>query len=239
MRKIITAFNNSALKDFLALLFPNLCLACRKRQATVDKILCLSCQQRLPKTDFHLMAENEFTDRFWGRIVLEAGAALFYFTKDSAVQALIHQLKYGDKPNVGIQLGEWYGRTLKEHRPFSMIDVIVPVPLHPKRQRQRGYNQSTQFAIGLSTAMKIPYKKDALVRTIATSTQTQKTRLERFENVLQAFEVNPSSKLEGKHILLVDDVLTTGATLEACATKLLAVPNVKVSMATIAIAGVE
>ena len=226
------------LKDALSLLFPNLCLACRAKQATVDKILCLSCQHRLPKTDFHQLPENEFTDRFWGRIELEAGAALFHFTKDSPVQRLIHQLKYGDKPNVGVQLGEWYGRTLKKYPPFSKVDLIVPVPLHPQRQRQRGYNQSTQFAIGLSTSMHLPYQKNALIRTISTSTQTQKTRLERFENVLQAFEVARPTTLVGKHILLVDDVLTTGATLEACAIQLLAVPNVKVSMATIAIAGI-
>jgi len=223
-------------KDFLSLFFPNLCLACRHNQASGENILCLSCQQHLPFTDFHRMSENEFTDRFWGRISLEAGVALLYFTKDSKVQSLIHLLKYGDRPNVGIQLGRLYGSILKNYFPFGEIELIVPVPLHPRKQRSRGYNQSTQFAIGLSESMNIPYLEDALERAIPTSTQTRKSRLERFENVLTAFQVHQAKAISGKHILLVDDVLTTGATMEACATKLLELPEVKVSMATIAIA---
>jgi len=223
-------------KDFLSLFFPNLCLACRQKQAGKENILCLSCQHQLPFTDFHKMPENEFTDRFWGRIALEKGAALFYFTKDSKVQNLIHLLKYGDRPNVGIQLGRLYGSILKTDASLEAIDLIVPVPLHPRKQRSRGYNQSTQFAIGLSESMQIPYLEHALVRTVQTSTQTRKSRLERFENVLLAFQVKEATAISGKHILLVDDVLTTGATLEACAIKLLEVPEVKVSMATIAIA---
>lgn len=223
-------------KDFLSLFFPNLCLACRQNQASAENILCLSCQQHLPFTDFHRMPENEFTDRFWGRIPLEAGAALLYFTKESKVQNLIHLLKYGDRPNVGIQLGKLYGAILKAYFPFKEIELIVPVPLHPQKQRSRGYNQSTQFAIGLSESMNIPYLEDALKRTIQTSTQTRKSRLERFENVLLAFQVHQANAISGKHILLVDDVLTTGATMEACAAKLLELPEVKVSMATIAIA---
>ncbi len=222
--------------DFLSLFFPLLCLLCRHNQRNRDQPLCLACQAKLSPTNLHLYPENEFTDRFVGRIPLETAAALYYFTKTSKIQTLLHLLKYGDRPMIGVQLGRWYGHLLKEQSLFSTIDLIIPVPLHPIRARQRGYNQSTQFAIGLSEALHIPYRTGVLERHIYTPTQTGKNRVERLENVLTAFQLKEKELIEGKHILLVDDVLTTGATLEACALQLLEVPNVKISMATIAIA---
>ena len=137
---------------------------------------------------------------------------------------------------IGVQLGKWYGHILKEQSLFSTIDLIIPVPLHPKRERQRGYNQSTQFAIGLSETLNIPYRENVLKRQLYTPTQTGKNRVERLENVLPAFQLKQKEVIAGKHVLLVDDVLTTGATLEACALQLLEASNVKISMATIAIA---
>ena len=222
--------------DFLSLFFPLLCLLCRYNQRYEHQPLCLACQAKLSPTNLHLHRENEFTDRFIGRIQLETAAALYYFSKTSKVQTLLHLLKYGDRPMIGIQLGRWYGHLLKEQAHYSTIDLIIPVPLHPKRERQRGYNQSTQFAIGLSEALNIPYRSSVLERQIYTPTQTGKNRVERLENVLTAFHLKEKDVIAGKNVLLVDDVLTTGATLEACALQLLEVPNVKISMATIAIA---
>ena len=222
--------------DFLSLFFPLLCLLCRYNQRSTTQPLCIACQAKLAPTNLHLHQENEFTDRFEGRVQLELGASLYYFSKTSKVQKLLHLLKYGDRPMIGVQLGKWYGHILKEQSLFSTIDLIIPVPLHPKRERQRGYNQSTQFAIGLSETLNIPYRENVLKRQLYTPTQTGKNRVERLENVLPAFQLKQKEVIAGKHVLLVDDVLTTGATLEACALQLLEASNVKISMATIAIA---
>lgn len=222
--------------DFLGLLYPNLCLACEKNTPTKGNVICLSCQYYLPKTKFHLERENRFTERFWGRVPIDAGAALYFFTKGSRTQNLIHKLKYEGKTKVGIKLGNLYGKMLKDSPYFSNVDLIVPVPLHPKKEQQRGYNQSDLFAKGLSEEMEVPWSKKALIRTAMTETQTKKSRSARVKNVNDVFQVNQPKRLKGKHILLVDDVMTTGATLEACATKILTVGDVKISFATIAIA---
>jgi len=190
----------------------------------------------MPETDFHLQEENSFTDRFWGRLPLEAGAAMLYFRRHGLTQNLMHNLKYRGKREVGTELGRIYGRQLATSDLFKGIDVIIAVPLHPRKERWRGFNQSDYFAQGLSESMQIPHWKNMLIRTLATESQTTKSRFERLENMQDAFQVKNPKTLEAKHILLVDDVLTTGATLEACALKLLEVPDTKVSMATIAIA---
>ncbi len=227
------------LKHFFSLFFPNLCLACGEGLLSSDEVICLPCRINLPKTNMHRMKENHFTDRLWGRVPLQSGAAMYLFSKGTKVQALIHKLKYKNKPAIGVKLGQQYGKTLKEATMFSSIDLIVPVPLHPRKERKRGYNQSDQFAIGLSKSMKKPWLKNGLKRLNYSQSQTTKSRFERYANVLSAFEVDSREELEGKHILLVDDVLTTGATLEACASKILEVPNTKISMVTIAIGGVN
>ena len=226
---------NKYVRDFVSLFYPNLCLSCGNNLPYNQEVLCLSCQYQLPKTDHHLMAENAFTEKFWGRIPIKAGAAMYYYDKKDKVRNLIKQLKYHNKPFIGIKLGQLYGKTLRASTLFQEIDLIVPVPLHPKKLHQRGYNQSDQFAIGLSENMNIPWDKNILARPIFTETQTQKSKMDRFANVEHAFTVENPQKIEGKHLLLVDDVLTTGATLEACAAKLLKTPGVKISMATMAI----
>jgi len=211
-------------------------MACGENSPMPEQVICTSCQYYLPKTNFQLEKENTFTDRLWGRFPMHTGAAFYHFIKGGRVQRLIHNLKYNNKPEVGYRIGIKYGEILKQAPLYSDCDVIIPVPLHPKRKRQRGYNQSETFAKGLSESMEIKYYKNALIRTKSTATQTKKSRLERLENVGTAFQINRPEHLQGKKILIVDDVLTTGATLEACALKILEVPGVRISMVTIGMA---
>lgn len=224
--------------ELLSLFYPKLCLACQSNAPVNNQILCVHCSFKLPQTQFHLHKENAFTERFWGRLTLETGASLYRFTKGGHVQNLIHHLKYKGRREAGIKSGEYYGRQLKQSPHFSGIDLILPVPLHPKKKHQRGYNQSDMIARGLSKSMAIPWAADILIRKTFSETQTQKSRMERLENVAQAFTITDPSKIEGKHILIVDDVITTGATLEICALKILEVLDTKVSMVTLAFADV-
>jgi len=224
------------MNDFAGLLYPRLCLACAERQPPRGSLVCASCQLKLPRTDHHELQENAFTERFWGRVPIFSGAAMFHFVKGGRAQHLLHQLKYEGKQEIGVLLGEWYGRDLRDSPWFRSVEAIVPVPLHPRKERLRGYNQSDTFARGLSRSMRVPWYKNGLHRRVFTETQTKKGRLERFGNVEEVFEVGEPSILAGKHLLLIDDVITTGATLEACAHTLLGLPGVKVSMATIAMA---
>jgi len=223
-------------KNFLGLFYPNLCLACERNTPVHGGVICLPCQYYLPKTKFHLDRENAFTERFWGRVPIDAGAALFYFSKGSRTQNLVHKLKYDGKRKVGVKLGNLYGGMLNKSPYFSNIDVIVPVPLHPRKERKRGYNQSDLFAQGLAEEMELPRLPNGLIRRVASDTQTRMTRAERLINVTDAFAVKNKKALEGKHVLLVDDVMTTGATLEACASQILGCEGARVSMATIAFA---
>ena len=223
-------------EDFLALLYPRLCLACEKNIPPRWDVICITCQHFLPKTKFHLERENPFTEHFWGRVPIHAGASLYHFVKGGRTQELIHKLKYNGKREVGIKLGHLYGRALKSSPYFSKIDLIIPVPLHPRKEKIRGYNQSSMFAMGLSETMEIPWSGRILLRTEMTTTQTKKSRLERLENVREAFHLKNPKTVRGKHLLLVDDVMTTGATLEACAEKILEAESAKVSFATIAFA---
>ena len=231
MRSLLSPF-----EDFLGLFYPHLCLACETHAPPHGQHLCTHCRATLPEARFHLQKENPFTERFWGRVNLQSGAALFLFTKESRVQHLLHQLKYKGKREIGVFLGQQFGASLKRSPYFAGVEVIVPVPLHPKKLRIRGYNQSECFAKGLSDSMGIPYLKDGLRRVVHAESQTRKHREERLSNVQDAFMVSSPETLKGRQVLLVDDVLTTGATLETCANKLLKLEGTSVSMATIAIA---
>lgn len=231
MRKTITR----ACQDIVGLIYPNLCMACERKVPPRKQMVCVSCRVKLLPTNYHLNKENPFTERFWGRIPIEAGAAMFPFVQGGKTQHLIHQLKYNKKFSIGVELGKWYGHQLKKSPFFQKIDIIIPVPLHPEKEYKRGYNQADAIAIGLAETMQLPWSKKVLKRGVFSDSQTTKSRMARFENVMKAFYVNLANPIRHKHVLLVDDVLTTGATLEACATKLLAVDNTKVSLATIAI----
>lgn len=223
-------------EGFLHLLFPEICAACGLDLPAANSCFCLKCRLALAPSDMYLLRENEFTDRFWGRLPLQSGAALYYFTRKSPIQRALHQLKYHNKPDIGIKIGREFGLRLRQSEVFRSVDLILPVPLHPRKERIRGYNQSMMFARGMAEAMEIPASGTALIRNRFTASQTRKKRIERFENVEQVFSVKKPALLEGKHLLLVDDVLTTGATLEICGHTLLCVPGTRLSLATIAIA---
>ena len=173
---------------------------------------------------------------FWGRIKIHSAASFLNFTKSGRVQKLVHQLKYKGKKEVGVLLGELYGSELKHAELYKDIDLVIPIPLHWKKQKKRGFNQSEMFGRGLAKAMNIRLDTVSLYRKVDTETQTKKSRIQRWENVSEVFALKSEAHLEGKHILLVDDVITTGSTMEASANKLLEIPGVKVSLATIAFA---
>ena len=222
------------LDDFINLIFPRICACCGNSLWKHEKVICTFCDFHLPKTGFHLEKDNPVTFTFYGRVRIESGAAFYYFNKGNRAQKLVHQLKYKGRKDIGVFLGEKYGILLRQSSHFETVDLILPVPLHKKKRMQRGYNQSEEFAKGLSATMKIPFDPYALYRCKATETQTRKSRYRRWQNVEEMFAVKDPVQLEGKHILLVDDVITTGATLEACIQTLISIPGVKVSVAAIA-----
>ncbi|MEO6758927.1 MAG: ComF family protein [Saprospiraceae bacterium] len=223
-------------RGFLHLAYPQLCVACGADVPTASTCFCLRCRTKLSPTGMHLLRENEFTERFWGRLWLEGAAAMYYFQRKSPIQRALHQLKYQNQPQVGVQIGREFGRILRQSPLYQTIEGIVPVPLHPRKERSRGYNQSAMLARGLGEVMHLPVLNGALVRPLFSTTQTRKKRMERFENVGGVFAIQHPERLQGKHLLLVDDVLTTGATLETCGQLLLGLPDTRLSMATIAIA---
>ncbi len=223
-------------RDFFSLLYPQVCPACKERPPIRGDIFCIHCYYKLPYTDYHLSNDNMMLDRFWGRLELEMATAIFLFAKGSRTQNVIHALKYKQKKEIGIRLGEDYGIKLKENPILKTVNLILPVPLHLKKLKKRGYNQSDLFAKGLSLGMNIPWSKNHIKCIKESSTQTRKSRLERLENAANSFTIDNPNDLRGKHLLIVDDVITSGATLEACGLKVLEIENTKISFATIAIA---
>ena len=225
------------LRPILDLMYPPVCLACQQELPASAEMLCLHCWYELPETHQHVCLENAFAEIFWGRVPIVAGAALYYFSKSGRVQRLIHQLKYERKSVIGIELGTYYGSQLRQVAPFNTTQVVVPVPLHPKKEKDRGYNQANVFGEGMAKSLGVPVCCEVLKKNEHTLSQTQKSRLGRMQNVQQSFRLGNPEDVKGKHVLLVDDVLTTGATLEACASLLMEVEGVSVSLATIAMAG--
>jgi ComF family protein len=222
------------LKNLLKLIFPKLCYGCNELLLLNEEIICSSCRHDLPLTNHHLNQNNNTTKKFYGIIDLEFGASMLYFHKKGIVQSLIHQLKYKGRVEIGNLLGEWYGNEIKDIEIIKNIDYIVPVPLHTRRIKERGYNQVESFCKALSNKTDIPYIDKLLVRTKYNKTQTKKSKNERQENVQNIFNANFNENNFGKHYLLVDDVITSGATLELCAKALLKIPNSKISIITIA-----
>ncbi len=207
-------------EDLLQLLFPNLCTGCDQPLLKSEQLLCLNCRYDLPYTDFQLYADNPVARQLWGRIPCAFAMAMLYFNKGSRVQRILHELKYKGKPELGVLLGELLAERLRDQPLMPEIDLVIPVPLHKKRQRQRGYNQSACIAEGLAKALAIPVYKDVLLKTKSTSSQTKKGRFSRYENLRSAFLVHDEGLIAGKNVLIIDDVITTGATLEACGSAL-------------------
>ena len=224
------------LADFVSLLFPQLCPACGVSLMAGEHIICTDCRFTLPFTNFHLQPDNIVAKQFWGKLDLEAAYALYFFAKGGKVQNLMHHFKYKGMPEIGVLLGNIAGEQLAKNDIFRTAEVIIPVPLHKKRLKERGYNQSACFAEGLADKLHAVVEIDNLVRVKSTETQTHKSRFSRFENMQEVFQVKYPEKLQGKHILLVDDVVTTGSTLEACGAQLMKISGVRLSIATIAYA---
>lgn len=224
------------LGDFVSLFFPNPCLACSDALVKGEAIICTRCMLEMPQTGYHNDMENPLLQRLSNRIPLQYAMALFKFSKSGRVQHLLHELKYKNHPEIGTILGCLYGEKIMESRVLRDINLIVPVPLHPLRRRKRGYNQSAKFAEGLSEKLGSPFSDDIMVRKLGTETQTLKTKLSRWENMVDVFSLQNKTSLADKKILLVDDVITTGSTLEACANVLLNAGCSELSIACIAVA---
>ncbi|MCX6250286.1 MAG: phosphoribosyltransferase family protein [Bacteroidetes bacterium] len=226
----------SLVEDFISLIFPNNCAACGNNLFEHEEVICSLCEFHLPQTNYHMDYDNPVAVLFWGRARIKSAAAYYHFNKGNKVQHLVHLLKYKGRCDVGIFLGKQYGQYLKNAPLFRSAQVIVPVPLHRKKLLKRGYNQSEQFALGLGISMNLPLDSISLKRTHASQTQTRKSRFNRWENVSGIFEISDRQRLKDKHILLVDDVITTGSTLEACIVALQSIPGIQVSVAAIATA---
>jgi len=222
------------LNDLSALLFPRLCNACGESLYKGEKHICTGCYADLPYTDFHLHPDNRLARQFWGRLPVDAAMSLFYFRKGGKIQHLIHNLKYGGQKEVGLLLGNLVGQRLLQSPRFNGIGAIIPVPLHPKKERIRGYNQAALIAQGIGRVLNLQVYEHTLIRKKITESQTRKSKFIRYENIQSAFSLHAAKALEHQHVLLVDDVMTTGATLESCGQTLLEGKIEKLSIATVA-----
>ena len=216
------------------LFFPNLCQGCKKPLMREEQVICIGCYCHLAETNYHHIKDNETAMRLFARVSFQHATSFSYFTEEGLLQHLIHGLKYKGQKQNGIFLGKELGKVIRDQS--WDIDAIIPVPLHPRKEAKRGYNQSECIAEGISEILKVPILSKALVRSRFTESQTDKTREQRIQNVSNAFKVKHPELIKGRHLLLIDDVVTTGATLEACAASLLEVPDVMVSIATVGIA---
>jgi ComF family protein len=221
--------------DLLWMMYPSICASCNRPLFTGEECICTPCRFHLPRTGFHILPQNSVVKQFWGKIPVEHATAYYYFTKGERVQRLIHNLKYKGRKDVGLFIGRLMGVELQKSV-FNEIDIIVPVPLHQSRLRQRGYNQSDCFAEGLAAGLKKEFSFKAIERNLATSTQTRKHRFERYKNVENIFKVTDENLIVNKKVLLVDDVVTTGSTLISCAEAILEIPGTSVYIAAIACA---
>jgi len=224
-------------QDLINLFYPNICQICDTELHKNQNIICTNCVNELPVTNFHLDNENPVKKVFYGRLPIENATSLLIFKKKGIVQKLIHRLKYRGHQEIGTYLGTWLGAELAKTDSYKDIDLVIPVPLHKKKLRSRGFNQVEGFGKEIAAVLNIQYADDVLLKTSFSSTQTLKTRIARWGNIEESFVLVNSEKIKNKHILLIDDLITTGATLEACADAILEAENVKISIATMAFTG--
>ncbi|MFW6224867.1 MAG: ComF family protein [Bacteroidota bacterium] len=228
--KILDYFN-----DFLNLFFPAICLTCGNRLVKNEHCICIPCLYDIPRVKFKNYSENQVIRMFLGRTNIQYAMAYYYFSRGSKYRNLIHQLKYNRQKEIGTLLGKQLGNELL-HSPMRDVDIIIPVPLHKKKLMERGYNQSEVIATGIGHVLNKPVITNVLYRTVNTKTQTKKSRYERWENIKDVFQLQNKSLLKGEHVLLVDDVITTGATLESCALTMTKQEDVTISIAVVAMA---
>ena len=224
------------LKSIINLFFPKVCYACHNLLNDNEDTICMDCRHDLPITNFHFDNNDSVAKALYGRAKIENGTALFRFEKKGNVQRLIHNLKYKDHEHIGFVLGNWLGGELKTLESYKNIDAVIPVPLHKNKLRKRGYNQVALFGQQVAEALNADYLDDVLVKVTNTKSQVNKKRLARWTNSDELFTLKNIEAIDNKHILVVDDIITTGATLEACISILNQAKNIKISIATMAIA---
>ncbi|HRB30543.1 MAG TPA: phosphoribosyltransferase family protein [Ferruginibacter sp.] len=223
-------------RNTLHLFYPHICTGCGSDLLSQHEMLCLNCLDNLPHTGFENMTGNAAEKLFEGRVPIRSAHSQFYFAKHKLIQHLLHQLKYKGNREIGIYLGNMMGQALLKSNRFANPDALIPLPLHADKEFKRGYNQSLLICKGMAKAMQVPVITTAVKRERITETQTKKHRMERWQNVEDSFVLQDTTEIKNKHLLLVDDVVTTGATLEACSSALLRLPGVSISIATLAIA---
>jgi ComF family protein len=221
-------------ENLINLFFPKACSGCNSFLLANENVICTVCRHEIPLTNHHKIIDNEVVAKFYGRIPLEFATALFYFHKKGIVQEMIHKLKYKGHQEIGTVIGYWYGEELKTIAELNSVDYIIPVPLHKKRLKERGYNQVETFGKSLSESMNIPYNGSVLIRNVYSKTQTNKNLLGRSDVVGSIFSILQNKSLHNKHFMLIDDVITTGSTLEACGRELLKIPGSKLSIVCMA-----
>jgi len=223
-------------KAIIDLFFPKVCYACHEVLNDHEQDICTDCRNNLPVTNFHFHKDNNVSKVFYARVKVEYGTALFRFEKKGLVQQLIHNLKYKGQESIGVFLGDWLGGELKTVKEYSEIDIVIPVPLHKNKLKKRGYNQVAQFAEHIASALNVKYIDNVLLKVTNTDSQVLKSRLARWTNNEELFTLQNKNAIANKHILLVDDLITTGATMEACINVLNQAKNIKISVACMAIA---
>ena len=222
------------LKNLINLFFPKACAGCNLFLQENELVLCTTCRYEIPLTNHHNIENNEVISRFYGRIPVEFASSLFYFHKKGIVQEMIHKLKYKGHQEIGEAIGYWYAGELKNKKEIKNIDVVIPVPLHKKRFKKRGYNQVTTFGKALASSLKIEFNETILERVIYSNTQVRKNIIDRSAIADSVFKTTIDAKWHNKHFLLIDDVITTGATLESCARELLKIPGARISIVCMA-----
>lgn len=219
--------------SLLHMVFPHVCAACGSDLLNEKSMICLHCLEELPATNFHFHANNPIEKIFWGRLPVTAATAQYYFTPGSVLQRLVHELKYNGNRELGVQLGRMMGNYLLQSNRFAFLDALVPLPLYAAKEKKRGYNQAAIICEGISEVMKLPVWNDVVCRPEHTETQTKKGRIERWKNIEGRFRLQNPQRITNKHLLLIDDVITTGATLESCGRELLTGEGTRLSIATV------